>query len=461
VGVRLFKNGQWKLIITDETFPIKANVFSYAGAEKSLYRGDFRQRDMRGKKRLAAPAFCTSGTRNELWPMYLEKAYARYFGSYSAIVGGLVHTALVDLTGQTGFCVDMRSEEAKTDIRSGALFKRILGYHNAGYLMGCGSNSGSDSNTSAQGIVQGHAYSILNIVEASDQHGTHQLIRARNPWGSSEWKGKFSDMDKPSWTKRLRTKLNYDPDNEDADDGAFWIGFRDFVTQFRNVYVLRRFKDIKEDPVNGWYKYTNHGEWKGEQGQRAKAWYAANAAGKQQLEASSLATYAAQRQPEHEGEVRVGDAMIQLANNYEAQVFNGDVGRVSRTWRQGRSHLFTVDYESRSIGGAEGGVSVQYSQSSLGKDVGLAYALTVHKAQGSEYPVVVMPVLPQHHVMLYRNLLYTGFSRARKLLVLVGSEAAIAQAVANDATSQRVTLLAERIDNRDFAPPTTRHMSDD
>jgi len=263
VGVRLFKNGQWKLIVTDETFPIKSNVFSYAGAESSLYRGDFRQRDMRGKKRLAAPAFCTSGTRNELWPMYLEKAYARYFGSYSAIVGGLVHTALVDLTGQTGFCVDMRSEESKTDIRSGALFKRILGYHEAGYLMGCGSNSGSDSNTSAQGIVQGHAYSILNVVEASDQNGSHQLIRARNPWGSSEWKGKFSDFDKPSWTKRLRSKLAYDPDTEDSDDGAFWIGFPDFVTQFRNVYVLRRFKDKKEDPVNGWYKYTNHGEWKG------------------------------------------------------------------------------------------------------------------------------------------------------------------------------------------------------
>ena len=104
---------------------------------------------------------------------------------------------------------------------------------------------------------------------------------------------------------------------------------------------------------------------------------------------------------------------------------------------------------------------MQYTASNLGRDVGLSYALTVHKAQGSEYPVVVMPVLPQHRVMLYRNLLYTGFSRARKLLVLVGSEAAIAHAVANDATSQRVTLLAERIDNREFAPPTTRHMSDD
>jgi len=153
--------------------------------------------------------------------------------------------------------------------------------------------------------------------------------------------------------------------------------------------------------------------------------------------------------------------MIQLTNNYEAEVFNGDVGRVTSVWQQGRSHAFTVLYERRSLGGGNEGVTVQYTASNLGKDVGLSYALTVHKAQGSEYPVVVMPVLPQHRVMLYRHLLYTGFSRARKLLVLVGSEAAIGRAVANDATSQRLTLLAERIDNRDFAPPTTKHMSDD
>ena len=94
------------------------------------------------------------------------------------------------------------------------------------------------------------------------------------------------------------------------------------------------------------------------------------------------------------------------------------------------------------------------------RDVALSYALTVHKAQGSEYPVVVMPILPQHSSMLYRNLLYTGLSRAKKLLVLVGSEAALRKAVENDTRARRVTLLAERVDDRNFASPLTRHMSE-
>ena len=89
------------------------------------------------------------------------------------------------------------------------------------------------------------------------------------------------------------------------------------------------------------------------------------------------------------------------------------------------------------------------------------YALTIHKAQGAEYEVVVLPIVPQHSRMLYRNLLYTGLSRAKKLLVLVGDESALQRAVVNDVASRRSTLLAERIDNSGFAPQTTRHMSQD
>ena len=109
-------------------------------------------------------------------------------------------------------------------------------------------------------------------------------------------------------------------------------------------------------------------------------------------------------------------------------------------------------------GGAE--TIVDYTRSALGRDIALSYALTVHKAQGSEYPVVVMPVLPQHANMLHRNLLYTGLSRAKRLLVLVGSEDALRRAVENDSSARRITLLAERIDDRQFAPAVTRHMSD-
>jgi exodeoxyribonuclease V alpha subunit len=158
---------------------------------------------------------------------------------------------------------------------------------------------------------------------------------------------------------------------------------------------------------------------------------------------------------------RVGDAMIQLTNDYEMQVFNGDVGRVTRVWQEGKALRFAVSFAVRaSVGRDSTEMVVEYTRSALGKDIALSYALTVHKAQGSEYQVVVMPILPQHALMLHRNLLYTGLSRARRLLVMVGTEGALRKAVENDSSARRITLLAERIDDKTFAPPTTRHMTD-
>uniref|UniRef100_A0A7S2J5K6 UvrD-like helicase C-terminal domain-containing protein n=1 Tax=Haptolina brevifila TaxID=156173 RepID=A0A7S2J5K6_9EUKA len=131
---------------------------------------------------------------------------------------------------------------------------------------------------------------------------------------------------------------------------------------------------------------------------------------------------------------RVGDSMIQLTNDYGQQVFNGDIGRVRRLWREGRTMRFTVAYQvvrgppgsSRGRGSRPSGLAslqrerellVEYTRSALGKDVALSYALTVHKAQGAEHTVVVMPVLEEkkHAAMLNRNLLYTGLSRAKVL----------------------------------------------
>ena len=105
-------------------------------------------------------------------------------------------------------------------------------------------------------------------------------------------------------------------------------------------------------------------------------------------------------------------------------------------------------------------VTVDYTKSMLDKSVALSYALTIHKAQGSEYPVVVVPIVSAHSIMLYRNLIYTGFSRAKQLLVLVGDEAALRKAVTKGGM-RRFTLLAERVDVPSFAPAVTRHMSED
>lgn len=132
---------------------------------------------------------------------------------------------------------------------------------------------------------------------------------------------------------------------------------------------------------------------------------------------------------------RPGDRVIQLKNNYEHEIFNGDLGKVLR-----------VDLENRvlEVSFAERTVEISHEQIS---ELDLAYALTIHKSQGAEFPVVVVVLTRQHHVMLQRNLLYTGMTRAQKLLILLGESVAIQQAVRNERLRQRYTRLGERLQN--------------
>lgn len=130
---------------------------------------------------------------------------------------------------------------------------------------------------------------------------------------------------------------------------------------------------------------------------------------------------------------RMGDKVMQLRNNYDKEVFNGDIGMVSAVDVQERTLM--VNFEGREI---------EYDVSELDELVH-AYATTIHKAQGSEYPIVVMPVMMTHFVMLQRNLLYTGITRAKKILVLIGTKKALAYAVRNVTVTKRNTLLKERL----------------
>lgn len=132
---------------------------------------------------------------------------------------------------------------------------------------------------------------------------------------------------------------------------------------------------------------------------------------------------------------RPGDKVMQIKNNYDKEVFNGDIGRV-----------LTVDTESRTLTAEYEGRSIEYDITEL-DELSLAYATTIHKAQGSEYPIVVMPVLMNHYVMLQRNLIYTGITRAKKLLVMVGAKRALAYAVQNVTVAKRNTMLRERLEN--------------
>lgn len=131
---------------------------------------------------------------------------------------------------------------------------------------------------------------------------------------------------------------------------------------------------------------------------------------------------------------RMGDKVMQVRNNYDKEVFNGDIGRI-------------VDIDSvdqNLVVEFDGNRKVNYEFTEADELV-LAYAISVHKAQGSEFPVVVMPIITQHYVMLQRNLLYTAITRAAKLCVLVGSKKAIRIAINNNQVSKRFTLLSERL----------------
>ena len=133
---------------------------------------------------------------------------------------------------------------------------------------------------------------------------------------------------------------------------------------------------------------------------------------------------------------RPGDKVMQIRNNYDKEVFNGDIGTIDSIDPDDRT--LVIQFDDR---------SVEYEAAELDEIV-LAYATTVHKAQGAEYPIVVMPVMMTHFTLLQRNLLYTGVTRAKKALVLVGQLKAVAYCVRNVTVDRRNTLLAERLSGK-------------
>jgi exodeoxyribonuclease V alpha subunit len=148
---------------------------------------------------------------------------------------------------------------------------------------------------------------------------------------------------------------------------------------------------------------------------------------------------------------RQGDRVMQIRNNYDKNVFNGDLG-----------YIQAVDMEERTLMVDFDGTLVEYEVSEL-DELTLAYATTIHKSQGSEYPIVVIPVLMNHYVMLQRNLIYTGITRAKKICVLIGSTKALAYAIHNMTVLRRNTKLKERINpsltvvNANKAIPLEKH----
>ena len=141
---------------------------------------------------------------------------------------------------------------------------------------------------------------------------------------------------------------------------------------------------------------------------------------------------------------RLKDKVMQIRNDYDKEVFNGDIGTITKVDMEERE--LTVLFDEREI---------IYDVTEL-DELTLAYAVTIHKSQGSEYPIVVMPFTMSHFVMLQKNLLYTGVTRAKKILVLVGEKKAVYYAIKNETTTGRNTMLARRLqpDSKDGIQPS-------
>jgi exodeoxyribonuclease V alpha subunit len=138
---------------------------------------------------------------------------------------------------------------------------------------------------------------------------------------------------------------------------------------------------------------------------------------------------------------RPGDKVIQIENNYEKEVFNGDIGNITRIDHV--EHEVTIRFDTR---------DVSYDFGEL-DEISLAYAITIHKSQGSEFPVVVIPLATQHYLLLQRNLIYTGMTRGKRLVILIGQQKALSLAVRNNKTSHRYSGLLDRLKSTSLQEP--------
>ena len=185
---------------------------------------------------MGQPAFTKGGDDGlEMWPAILEKAYAKLYGSYTAIEAGKVHMALADMV-DNGFPEQLA---LKTFMNNQKLFtSRLRNLDKVQALMGAGSpeHEMGDRAINEEGIVQGHAYAILDV----DDYQGEQLLQLRNPHGksahTSEWNGDWAD-DSEKWTAKAKASLNYTPN--DQVDGVFWMPNSDFLNNFKYIYICR------------------------------------------------------------------------------------------------------------------------------------------------------------------------------------------------------------------------------
>eukprot|EP00899_Mesostigma_viride_P009191 jgi/Mesvir1/18273/Mv09540-RA.2 len=204
----MFTDGVPRVVVLDDRFPV------FAGIQPPQ------------------PAFARNAGP-ELWAMLLEKAYAKCYGSYSAIAAGDPGDALTDLTGAPHRCFEVPppKREDGQDVDDDGLYSRLLEFDQQGYAMCAAARSDPDVDLQADvGIVEEHAYGLIKVVRT---RAGDRLLQLRNPWGQVEWKGDWSDRS-DKWTPGTKRECGW----SDADNGAFFMCWEDFRRVFGLVYVL-------------------------------------------------------------------------------------------------------------------------------------------------------------------------------------------------------------------------------
>ncbi len=197
-----YEKGKKKVIFVDDNLIVSRNYF-----------GDFEFAKPNGE---------------ELWVMLIEKAYAKYEGGYSNILGGLMYPELQWLTGALYQELRVTNPNAWGIILESAKSKFIM-------VSGSLAGTGNHFNSSTNGISNGHAYSILDAKEYKDSSKSIKLMKLRNPWGRVEWKGNYND-DSNLWTPQLKTFFGF---TSGKDDGIFFMPFEDYIKEFNNLVICK------------------------------------------------------------------------------------------------------------------------------------------------------------------------------------------------------------------------------
>jgi hypothetical protein len=276
--INLHLDGQWTLIVVDSYLPVVAGTDNKASSSTGSSTNSRKRRrdgimvhDHDSSTKRVVPAFCDVPIKGTmLWPALIEKAYAKAHGCYANLSGGFIAEAFADLTGAPTETIIFQNEITSADSVD-QLWARLLSFTDAGFLMGVATSQGGD------GLVGGHAYSILGVIEIhdclvgeqqkvtdffkttterqlqksvrDDDHGlkakseelrssnreTIRLVRVRNPWGQKEWKGAWS-ADSERWTRSLRKQLC---DSYSKGDGTFFMSFDDMLNRFHHMDVAK------------------------------------------------------------------------------------------------------------------------------------------------------------------------------------------------------------------------------